>query len=57
MQVNRYKALDRLQLQPDSLKKCFSLFAPYSDTSRLWIDHKVTQHPSDIENPSSSNGL
>jgi len=35
----------------------FSWFSPYSDISRLWIDHRVTQHPSDIENPSSSNGL
>ena len=30
------------------------MITPYAATSRLWIDHKVTQQFSDIEKPSSS---
>jgi len=54
MQANPYTMTSLKLLLLSSLKTRFSLFAPYAATSRLWIDHKVIQQFSDIENPSSS---
>jgi len=51
MQVNPHTMTNPKLSLLSSLKTRFSLFAPYA---RLWIDHKVTQQFSDIENPSSS---
>jgi hypothetical protein len=54
MQVNPHTMTNpKLSLQ-QCLYDCHSLFAPYAATSRLWIDHRVTQQFSDIEKPSSS---